>query len=249
MAEKKLIIFDLDGTLAPSKSQIDSEMLGLLEDLLTIKEVAVISGGAYSQFEKQIIKTMNCPPESLKKLYLFPTCSTSFYRYTTKWVNVYKERLLQEEKEKIFLAFEKVLKETSFKLPETPYGEILEDRKTQITFSALGQKAPSELKKTWDTDCKKRQELKRHLERYLPEFEINIGGTTSLDITRKGIDKAYGIRQMEKHLGIKKEDMLYIGDALFEGGNDYAVKQAGVDCIETSGPEETKKIILKLIKP
>lgn len=247
MEGKRLIIFDLDGTLTESKCPLNKEMSRLLTKLLKAKEVAVISGGAYKQFEKQFLAQLNCPKELLKKLYLFPTCSTSFYRHSDKWENVYKEDLSLEEKSKIIYAFSKALKEASFELIEKPYGNIMEDRGSQVTFSALGQEAPIELKKRWDPYFKKRMELKSLLKKYIPEYEIRMGGTTSIDITKKGIDKAYGIQQIEKHLGVKKEEMLFIGDALFEGGNDYPVKQTGVECIETTGPEGTKKIIQRIL--
>ena len=81
----------------------------------------------------------------------------------------------------------------------------------------------------------------------IPEFDIRAGGATSIDVTHKGIDKKYAIEQIEKYLGFSKQDMLFIGDAIFPGGNDYAVVSTGVQCIETSGPEHTQQIIEKLL--
>ena len=245
---KKLIIFDLDGTLAESKSSIEKETAYLLGELLKKKKVAVISGGAYPQFESQIIANLECTAEQLRNLYLFPTCSTSFYKYHEQWDKIYSEELTADQRADIIDAFEKALKEVSFTLPEQTYGEMLEDRLSQVTFSALGQKAPSDLKKQWDPDFKKRMELKQALEKYLPEFEIRAGGATSIDVTRKGIDKAYGIEQIEKYTGVRKREMLYIGDAIFPGGNDYAVVRTGVEYILTSGPNQTKELIKEIIK-
>lgn len=246
---KKLILFDLDGTLAESKSTMSLEMADLLESLLQRFSVAVISGGAYPQFEKQFLNSLPLPDEYLKKLYLFPTCATSFYKYDEKWNRIYSEDLTEEERSKIKDAFEKTFKEVGFQISKPLlYGEIVEDRGTQITFSALGQAAPGNLKKNWDPHHIKRLEMINVLIKYIPEFEIRSGGSTSIDITKKGIDKAYGIQQIEKHLGFNKKDMFFIGDAIFPGGNDYAVKTAGVDCLETSGPEETMKLIKKIIE-
>lgn len=245
--QKKLIVFDLDGTLAKSKSPMDEEMASLLQELLKIKSVAVISGGSYSQYQKQFLASLNCSDENLlKNLFLFPTCSTAFYRFEKEWIKVYAQELTKEQKEKIFNAFEKVFEETGF-VKETRYGEIVEDRVSQITFSALGQQAPLEQKKEWDPDSRKRLAMIEKLHSYIPEFEIKIGGTTSIDVTRQGIDKRFGIQQIEKQLGIKIEEILYIGDALFEGGNDYPVKQMGVDCIAVDSPEDTKREIGNII--
>ncbi|MFH1065281.1 MAG: HAD-IIB family hydrolase [Nanoarchaeota archaeon] len=245
--QKKLIVFDLDGTLAKSKSPMDSEMASLLQELLRKKSVAVISGGSYSQYQKQFLSSLDCNDENLlKNLFLFPTCSTAFYRFEKEWKEVYAQKLAEEEKNKIFNAFEKVFEEIGF-VKETKYGEIVEDRGSQVTFSALGQQAPLEEKKKWDPDSKKRIAMIEKLKPYIPEFEIKIGGTTSIDVTRKGIDKRFGIEQIEKQLGIKRGEILYIGDALFEGGNDYPVKQMGIDCIQVDSPEDTKKEIRKVI--
>ncbi|MDI6737729.1 MAG: HAD-IIB family hydrolase [Nanoarchaeota archaeon] len=245
--QKKLIVFDLDGTLAKSKSPMDSEMVYLLQELLKQKAVAVISGGSYIQYQKQFLSSLNCNnADLLKNLFLFPTCSTAFYRFENEWKEVYSQKLAEDEKKKIFRAFEMVFEEIVF-IKETRYGEIVEDRGSQVTFSALGQQAPLELKKEWDPDSKKRLAMIEKLKKHIPEFEIKIGGTTSIDVTRQGIDKRFGIQQIEKQLDIKKEEILYIGDALFEGGNDYPVKQMGVDCIQVDSPEDTKKEITKII--
>lgn len=246
---KELIVFDLDGTLNVSKQPMDSEMSDLLVKLLTVKSVAVISGGSYAQFQKQFLGSLVCPDEFLEKLFLFPTCSTAFYRRQGgRWKQVYVENLSPEEKGEIFAAFEKAFEETNYKKPEKVYGDVIEDRGTQITFSALGQQAPPDVKAVWDPDAKKRQVLRIVLLKYIPEFEIRIGGMTSVDVTRKGIDKAYGIRQIQKYLGFRKEQILFVGDALFEGGNDCPVKAEGIECIAVSGPEQTKKVIEAVIK-
>lgn len=246
---KKIIIFDLDGTLAYSKSCIDTEMGGLIAKLLEKKKVAVISGGSFKQYNKQLLPNLSLSEEHLKRLYLFPTCSTTFYQYDDNgWKRVYAETLKNEEKKRIMNAFEKTFIDMGYKHPERIWGEVIEDRETQITFSAYGQQAPLEVKKNWDPDGKKRHKMKSTLEKYISDFEIKLGGTTSIDITYKGIDKGYGIRKIEEILKIPVLDMLFVGDALFEGGNDYPAKEAGVDCIAVSGVEETKEIIRSIIK-
>ena len=243
---KKLIIFDLDGTLAESKSPLSHAMAESLKFLLERYHVAVISGGAYIQFEKQFLIGLNLPEQLLRKLYLFPTCATSFYRYDDRWVRVYSEKLTPEEQAKILDAFQQVILETNFNTVGS-FGDVLENRGSQITFSALGQSAPIEIKRYWDPDQNKRIKFIDKLKNLIPEFEIRIGGATSIDVTKKNIDKAYGIFQIEKHLGFQPSEMLFIGDALYEGGNDAPVKSTGVECLQTSGPEETINIINKEI--
>ena len=128
-------------------------------------------------------------------------------------------------------------------LPEITWGEVIEDRGSQITFSALGQEAPLEKKVKWDPDFSKRKQMLALMERSISEFSVRLGGTTSIDVTRAGIDKAYGIRKLSEILHIDKAEMMFIGDAIFPGGNDYAVKEAGVTSILVRDPRETKSVV------
>ncbi len=242
---KNLIIFDLDGTLAESKSAIDEEMAGLLTQLMEVAKVAIISGGDWPQFEKQVLNHL---PEktSLKKLSILPTCGTKYYQYEKSWKQLYAENFTDKEKEKIIAELEKAVEASELEIKKT-WGEQIEDRGSQITFSALGQKAPLDEKKDWDKDFSKRKKVKTILDKSLKEFSITMGGSTSIDITKPGIDKAYGIGKLNEVLGIKIADMLFIGDALFKGGNDYPARKTGVDCIQVRDPEETKRVIETII--
>ncbi len=242
---KKLIVFDLDGTLAESKSALDAEMAALLHDLLGIVKVAVISGGDWPQFEKQLLA--NLPQDDrLIDLSLLPTCGTKFFQYTGEWKKIYSEDFTAEEKEKIIGSFKTALASADYKVPKV-WGEVIEDRGSQITFSALGQQAPLEEKTKWDPDFAKRKKIKAILDTLIPEFSVQMGGATSIDVTKPGIDKAYGIRKLRDRLGITLKEMIYIGDALFPGGNDYPAEEAGVDSLPVRGPDETKLVIKTII--
>jgi len=242
---KKLIVFDLDGTLAESKSSLDSEMSALLHDLLRVVKVAVISGGDWPQFEKQVVS--NLPhDERLVNLSLLPTCGTKFFRYAGDWKKIYSEDFTTDERDKILSSLKKAIGVAGFKV-EKVWGDAIEDRGSQITFSALGQQAPLEEKSKWDPDYTKRKKIKAILDTYIPEFSVRLGGTTSIDVTKPGIDKAYGIRKLRDILGISLKEMIFIGDALFPGGNDYPAEQAGVVSIPVRGPHETKCVTEAII--
>ena len=244
---KKAIVFDLDGTLAESKQSLDSEMAALLSDLLYVKKVGIVSGGGMIQLQKQVIDKIPFDAQKFKNLILFPTKGAAMYEFEGKdWKQTYQKLLSEEQKEKIKDAFEKVLKEVDF-IPKEHYGELLEDRGTQFTFSALGQDAPPDLKKEWDPNVEKRQRIRKLLEQYIPEFQIEIGGSTSIDITEKGIDKAFALEQLCIYEKITIADILFIGDALFPGGNDYAVVKTGVDTVHVKDYNETKDVIRKII--
>jgi phosphomannomutase len=237
---KKLVVFDLDGTLAESKSPLDAAMAALLHELLGIVKVAVISGGDWPQFEKQLL--YNLPhDERLVDLSLLPTCGTKFFQYSGRWKKLYSEDFTADEKEKIVSSLTKAVAGAGFQV-EKSWGEVIEDRGSQITFSALGQQAPLDEKNQWDPDFAKRKKIKAILDNSVPEFSVRMGGTTSIDVTKSGIDKAYGIKKLRDVLGISMAEMIFIGDALFAGGNDYPVEVAGVVCIAVRGPAETKLV-------
>lgn len=238
---KSLIVFDLDGTLAPSKSSIDPEMAGLLGRLLGVAKVAIISGADFPQFQTQVLAHLS-PGDALRGLTILPTCGTKFFRYENGWQKLYSEDFNESQKKKIIDALDQAVTQSGFQAQKT-WGPAIEDRGSQITYSALGQQAPLDEKKSWDPDFAKRQKIKTLLDPLLPEFSVRLGGETSIDVTLPGIDKAYGIRKLRDILGISIGAMLYVGDALFPGGNDYPVRDAGVDCIAVRDPEETKRII------
>jgi HAD superfamily hydrolase (TIGR01484 family) len=238
---KSLIVFDLDGTLAESKSPLDTEMGTLLGLLLGVVKAAIISGGTWAQFEKQVLSNL-VRDERLNNLSMLPTCGTKFYRYDGTWKQLYSEDFSAQEKSRIMAALNSALDSSGFK-EATHWGELIEDRGSQITFSALGQEAPLDEKKKWDPDFAKRRKIRAILEKSIPEFSIQLGGTTSIDVTKPGIDKAYGIAKLRDTLGIAIQDMLFIGDAIFPGGNDYPAKEAGVACIKVRDPDETKRVV------
>jgi len=238
---KRLVVFDLDGTLAESKAAIDAEMAQLLAGLLGIAKVAVISGGAWQQFEDQVLAHL-LRDEGLENLSLLPTCGTRFYRYRTGWELLYAEDFTAAERQKIFNSLQQAIKLTVGTAGRV-WGEIIEDRGSQITFSALGQLAPLEAKQKWDPDFAKRKKLQAVLETLIPEFSVQLGGATSIDVTQHGINKGYGIRKLQEILGISIAQMVFVGDAVFPGGNDYPAKEAGTLSIQVKDPHETKRVI------
>ncbi len=246
MNDFEIIAFDLDDTLAESKAPLDPEMAELLCALLKQKKVVVASGASFTQLETQFLAHFSCDEEHMKNLYLLPTSGSSFYEYKEKWQPLYEIKFSSKEAKQILDALEQSLKEGGYVQPEKIYGELIENRGSQITFSACGQDAPLEIKKTWDSDHQKRERIVKILQELLPELSIRIGGTNSIDITKKGIDKAYGLTKVMEYVNCPKERILYVGDALFPGGNDSAVLTLDIQCKPVSGVLETKQFIRNL---
>jgi len=253
---KKLIAFDLDGTLAPSKSFLPDKMADVLSHLLDHFQVCVISGGKFGQFETQLLHGLHASGPQLQKLHLMPTCGTQYYTYdlaSESWRAVYAENFTEAEKAKIITALNEGIATLGYREEKT-YGEIIEDRGSQITFSALGQDVVTELgeegiklKEAWDPDDSKKNTIRDYVAERIPEFEVRVGGGTSIDITKPGIDKAYGMRKLIEVLQISKDDILFMGDRIQPGGNDYPVKEMGIDCLEVSDWHNTAQILTGIL--
>lgn len=245
---KKVIGFDVDGTLSESRSKIDLETANLLSKLLETKKVAIITGGAFSDIEKQILENLKLSEKSKKNLILLPTNGGSLFVFNKDWKEISSHRFNDLEKKTIISAIKEVTGDNVCLKKDGCFGKKIQDRESEITYSALGDEAPIKNKADWDPDISKRVDLKNRLSEALPGFEVKIGGKTSIDITPKGTDKAYGMRRLMKYLDLEKNDVLFVGDALYEGGNDFPVFMAGIDSIKVSGPEETRKIIKNILE-
>lgn len=242
--DKKIIIFDLDGTLAPSKSPVEEGMVLALSKLLVSKKVAVISGGSFDQFNKQFLNNFSKIEANFENLYIMPTSGTSLYIYKKPvWSRVYTYEFTEMEKAEIFEAFKKVLTEVNLPEPEKIFGKQIEDRQSQITFSYFGQEAPFEIKKDWDPDGAKREAIIEKLEKEIPKFSIRLGGTTSIDINKQANGKAFGVKRLLEYIDLEKQEALFVGDKIVPGGNDYPAYEMGLDCINVADEQETLGLI------
>ncbi len=243
----RAVAFDLDDTLAVSKSRIDDRMADLLARLLRATNVCIISGGRFEQFESQVLAHLKADADALASLHLMPTCGTRYYRWVDgEWQLIYAEDLADKDKDQIVAVLEQGARDLGL-WEEHPWGERIEDRGSQITFSALGQQAPPAEKYRWDPDNRKKQALRAYAAGRLPSLEVRVGGSTSVDVTRLGIDKAYGMRKLMHQLGLAADEILFVGDRLEPGGNDYPVRAVGVRCVEVTRWQDTADYVERLL--
>lgn len=240
MPAPRLVAFDLDDTLAPSKAAIAPRIGELLVQLAARVEVAIISGGQLEQFRTQVVDRLPVTDAAtLTHVHLMPTCGTQYYRLSRDGIQtVYAHALSDDEKQRAMAAVEQEARRLGY-WEADPWGDILEDRGSQITFSALGQRAPLDAKAAWDPTGEKKNALRDAVATRVPDLEARSGGSTSVDITHRGIDKAYGMNQLAEVTGIPLDDMLFVGDRLDVHGNDYPVLAMGVACQAVTGWEDT----------
>lgn len=245
----RVIIFDLDNTLAESKQPLTRAMAHLLEKLLERTKVAVISGGALEQFLRQVVAKLSADAR-MKNLYLLPTSGAALYEWRDGgWDKIYEERIPENDARAIETAIMTAAEASGVvDLATDGWGPRIEYRGGEVTFSALGQGAPIFEKKAWDPDHSKRKALQREIAKRLPVgYTAGMGGSTSVDVTKTGVDKAYGIHQLSARFGINEKDMLYVGDELIEHGNDEAVWKTQAKTKAVKNPTETARFIGQLL--
>lgn len=254
---KKILAFDLDGTLAPSKSTLPNRMGRVLVGLLNYFEICVISGAKYELIVRQVLNNLPAEKNQLANLHLMPTSGTRYYTFDSElddWQMNYADDFSEGEKKQIIKALDEGLEESGYRAKKT-YGETIEDRESQITLSILGQDIVDvlgdkgvEIKEAWDPDGSKKMKLRDIIAPKIPDFEVRAAGSTSIDVTKPGIDKAYGMRKLLEYTRLRKEDILFFGDRIVEGGNDYPVKMMGIDTIQVNSWEDTVRVLEGILK-
>lgn len=247
----KITAFDLDGTLTESNQIMRGDMALIIFELLKKARVAIITGASFSKMKEQlqaIFSLSNFMQESKSKenLYMLPTNGLLVYEYrkeSDEWVNINKNDANLKNKEKIIKALNEIIESKKFSITEKPKGKLISDRGNQISLALLGEDASLAEKKIFDPDHKKREEIKAELLKNVSDIDVVIGGNTTIDILPKGFNKGVGLTNFQKILGISSEDMVFAGDAIFPGGNDYSAKEAGIESIKVDGPQETAEII------
>jgi len=237
---KKLLAFDLDDTLNIAKTPLTEEMADIFAKLLDKYQVCVISGQKYEEFLRQVLVPLGTQShDRLKNLHFMVAQGTQYYKFDGKeWEMVYSFPLTDEQVKKIDVALETAARELGL-WTDNPTGEINENRISQVTFSALGQAADSKEKYAWDPDHKKREMIVKRAKELAPEFDFEIGGTTSINVFSPGTNKTFGMKKLMQKTGLAKDEILYFGDMVQPGGNDYPVVQMGIDTIAVQRWQDT----------
>jgi len=242
----KAIMCDMDGTLAESRQPASKKMIELIEKLSKDHQFFIITGGKLSLINDQIISQLK---SKQTHLHLLPTSGNQYYHYIEeKMDEVYKEDMATDD---INLVLDAIMFTIhKFVLFPKAYDQI-EIRDSQVTFSVLGRTAPQWAKMEYDPTGDRRKPFVEAMKIYLakrePDFEIRIGGTTSIDITYKGHNKGYGLEKMKEIHGFKNKEILFIGDKCFFGGNDYDIAKE-VPHIQVMDEIECERIFNKMVK-
>jgi len=242
LKEKKIIIADVDDTIVESCQQVTPEMAEQINRMIKKGfSFAFISGAKVSDLQQMLSSRIN------EEHHILGTTGTNYTFVSDGCAQeMYNQSFTAEEKTEIMAAFEKVIDHFNLQSLTTKEDQ-LQDRDSQITLSILGRHAPQEFKKNYDSDNKKRIEQITYIKQFLDEnnYEIKYAGTTSIDVTRKGLDKEWGIREFAKEKNIDLKNIIFFGDKLQPGGNDYPASKV-VDCIVVKKYQDTLKELRKL---
>lgn len=235
---KEVIFADMDGTLCDSCRPFSKEMEDAIRKLQDKGYSFVIVSGSTPQ---NISEQTNIACDAV-------ACSGACIGDTFGNVH-YEFKLTNAEKQLIIHALHHLINKYKI-FPQTNIDDQILDRQSEITFSALGRHADSKLKDEYDPAQVKRMTHVKFLRGYLSDaFEIRIGGTTSIDITRKGVDKGAGVLKWCELNDYSPEDCIYIGDALYKGGNDEAVLYVhGLETYPVKYVKDTLRFFLRLCK-
>ena len=221
-ASYRHIFFDLDKTLTPSRALMQAEDIPLFERLTESYDVIVVTGGSEDQIRRQI----PLAPEG--RYYMLSQQGNHAVHKdgTTMW-----HETVTPDQEKAAKAFALRLTDEFIKAEGRTLkdpNDIFENRGSQLASSVVGFHESNEVKYAVDPDQSKRQALlKRHpeeLERLREAgLEVMPAGTTTFDFILLGHHKGYNIERFLRLMRWKKDECIYVGDALFPGGNDESV--------------------------
>lgn len=239
---KKVFAFDIDNTLTQSRGQLTEDHAKILETVLETRSIAILTGGSYDHINEQVLSVLSgfCPKE---KIIVFPSSGATCIAldHTGKPTQHYSYTLTSKEVESIVSALRRIL--GTEHATDAEFTSCLDMRGSSVTYSGCGQHASLDEKKAYDPDRRRRTAYQVSLQKLLPDFEISIGGLTSLDITKKGISKFFALQKLTQDFSFSSDDILFFGDAVFPGGNDASVPAHGIDTVAVASPLDTFHIL------
>lgn len=245
LTNKKIIIADVDDTICESTQVIKNDMSNEVNKLIINKYMmAFISGTDV----KELMSMISC--KVMEEHHMLGTSGMNYTKILrdSSIKIIYQHPLKKEEKKEIIGALNNLIEVFNISTMTTKDDQIL-DRDSQITLSAIGRHAPKEIKVAFDPDRFIRAKWVSYLNSILADkYDLKIGGTTSIDITRKGDNKKKGILMFAEYHNIDLDTVLFFGDKLFPGGNDYVVSEIVKDCIQVNNPKETLRYFKQLNK-
>ena len=248
----KVFIFDVDGTLTPSRLQMTEKFKKFFKEWTTKNRFYLVTGSDLPKLQEQV-------PEDILELAngIFTCCGNQFWKegntkqWPTDWKLVYENKFELPNHLEMFLNI--VLKQSPY--PHR-YGNHIENRGSMVNFSIVGRDCTQEQREDffkWDNENNERQRIANIIKNKAKGIDAVIGGQISIDIYPEGKDKSQIFEHIQK-LETNVKEFIFVGDRTEEGGNDYPLanllshKDSPYGyAYQTEGPEHTQKILESLI--
>lgn len=220
-AQKKLISFDLDGTITQHKTPITPQNRAVLDKLSKRYRLVMVGGGGCERIYHQMGD--------------YPIDILGNYSMQESHIVNGRFQIVRDEKVKVDTAFfNKKCDYLRKKYGYTHYyGKSVEFHESgMVTFGLLGTKAPAAEKLNFDTDKSKRRAMLPEVKKIFKNYAVFIGGTTSFDFAEKQYNKYTAVMKYAREHGYTKDQILFVGDDLGDGGNDSQMRLGGMDYIQ-----------------
>ena len=247
----KVYIFDVDGTLTPSRLPMTKKFQKFFGKWLKKNKFYLVTGSNIEKLQEQMCFY------DIEAEGIFTCCGNQFWRPDPSIVNISAELIYENKFElstKLKNTLEVILMSNQY--PHR-YGNHIEDRGSMVNFSIVGRNCTQEQREDffeWDEEKGERKKISTFLKHKFPELDAVIGGQISIDIYPKGNDKSQILEHVDYDFSIpfgEPVEYIFIGDRTMEGGNDYPLaklmeKTPNCSYYQTEGWEHTQKILEKL---
>ena len=258
-----IVLFDMDGTLTEARKKANWSLVRPLRELSKHAHIGIVTGSPMTYLEQQCgILWTELGSVNIDCISLFPCNGTQYYAYDfrqSSWVansnTSMKDHIGNDNYRQLIreiLSIQAWYSDNNHGLPLT--GNFISDRQSMVNWCPVGRDADDNCRSefvAFDKEQRCRETLKEELEDALSQVSIEnivctLGGNTSIDIYPSGWDKTYVLRHLDMY-----KTVYFVGDKCTGYGNDrslYEELDPGVTSFETTGPDDTMKIIRNIIK-
>lgn len=209
----QIFIFDIDGTLTPARQAMTDEMIEVFRKFCQTERVVLATGSDMEKVKEQV------PEDILALVENIFTCSGNvLYTGGEEWGELVYKRDFEPAPDLLeFLG-----RCIEFSSCPVKTGRHLEHRPGMLNFSTIGRnctQAQREEYYHWDSETGERKAIQEKLGHMYPALDCAIGGQISVDIYPRGMDKSQAYNYLKSRE--PKTPIVFLGDRLRPGGNDY----------------------------
>ena len=238
----RIFIFDIDGTLTPSRLRMTEEFAKFFDKWSEKNKYYLVTGSDLDKTKEQLPIAYIDRAEAI-----FTCCGNQMWRDDE---SIYDNKFKPPQDLLDYLGEQLRIIDYPVKA-----GNHIEDRGSLLNFSIVGRDC-SQVQRNdyyeYDRQVDERKGIANYIKENFPDLDAVIGGQISIDIYPKGMDKSQVLNVIEQERLIPPSEYIFIGDGIENGGNDYPLAELMdnteiCDWYHTKGWEHTKEILENLI--